>query len=249
MSINLYKVTVGNNVWYYTSGEFDISGGVNTYKAVPLKRTDLSYDLKETEVTLTVPSDLEPFSLFKNTTPLLPFTVEIIGYPSLNTVFKGNVLMVSFDIVTNVAKVKIGSAKALENTSCPARTFGTTCSYELFSTECGVSIASYTTILNVGDIVIDGNDMTHTSIGAHGDNYYRGGYIEASTGETQYITGQVGNTVTLLGGIVTIAEATTISFYPGCNKSHVTCDTKFSNQTRFGGFPFVPFINIFTEPF
>ena len=73
--------------------------------------------------------------------------------------------------------------------------------------------------------------------------------MEASTGETQYIVSQVGNIITLLGGIVTIDDATTMSFYPGCNKSHVTCDTKFNNQERFGGFPFVPFINIFTEPF
>ena len=249
MSINLYKVTVGSNVWRYTSGEFDIETALDTYLAKPLKRTDLSFDLKETEVTLTVPSDLEPFNLFKYATPLLPFTVEIIGYPSLSTVFKGNVLLVSFDVVTNVAKVKIGSAKALENTTCPARTFGTTCSYELFSGECGISLAAYTTTLNVGDLTIDGNDITHPTLGANGDNYYRGGYVEASTGETQYIVSQVGNTVTLMGGIVTIAEATTMKFYPGCNKSHVTCDIKFANQNRFGGFPFVPFINIFMEPF
>ena len=249
MAINMYKVTVGSNTWHYTSGEFDVTTGLDDYLAMPLKRTDLSFDLKETEVTLTAPSDLEPFSLFKYVTPLLPFTVEIIGYPSLNTVFKGNVLMVSFDVIKNEAKIKIGSAKALENTTCPARTFGTTCSYELYSEECGKNIADYTTTINVGSLVISGREMTHTALGAHGDNYYKGGYIEASTGETQYIVSQIGDTITLLGGIVTISEATTVSFYPGCNKSHVTCDTKFNNQTRFGGFPFVPFINIFMEPF
>ena len=249
MSINLYKVTVGEQRWYYTSGEFDVEYFVHTYLAKPLKRTDLSFDIKQTEVTLTMPADLEPFSQLKYVTPLLPFTVEIMGYPSLVTVFKGNVVGASFDVTTNVAKVKLGSVKSLENSTAPSRTFGTTCSHELFSGKCGLLSDDYKTTILKENIVVDGHTLTASDIGLNGDHYYHGGYIVASTGESQYIVSQVGDVITLLGGIVTIDDVTSIDFFPGCNKGHMTCADKFSNQINFGGFPFIPYINIFTEPF
>ncbi len=248
MAVNLYKITVGNDNWYYTSGEFDVIAGLITYTAMPLKRTDMSMDINQTEVTITMPADLAPFNWFKYSAPLLPFIVEIIGYPSLSTVFTGKVVSVSFDAATNIAKAKLGSTKALENSTCPSRTFGVTCSYELFGDSCGVDSNLYKYSKDITSITQNNNELTVVGIGTNGDYYYNGGWLQASTGETQYISKQVGDVVTMLGGIVTFSDATYIDFYPGCDKQHTTCLSKFNNIQRFGGFPTIPLINPYTEP-
>ena len=249
MAINLYKVTVGHNDWYYTSGEFDISGGVNSYTAVPIKRTDLTFELSQSDMTVTAPANLPPFDLLKYSVPLIPFTLEVLNYPSMAPAFKGNVLGASFDGVTNLVKVKVGSSTTLDGTTAPARMFGTTCSYELFSEQCGLNSEDFKILLPKDEITIDGVTMEHTSFGLAGNYFYSGGYLEADNGESQYITKQVGNIITLMGGLMTLEEISTINFYPGCNKSHVTCDTKFSNQRVFGGFPYIPMVNIVSEGF
>ena len=249
MAINMYKVTVGLQSWHYTSGEFDVNTGLHDYLAVPLKRTDLTFDLKQTEVTLTVPADLAPFDMFKYVAPLLPFTVEIMSYPSLVSSYIGNVVKVSFDAATNVAKVTLGSVKSLEDSVAPSRTFSVTCSYELFSEPCGLIANAFKTSVPIADIIVSELTMTADAFGTHGDHYYHGGYIMTSTGESQYIVEQIGNTITLLGGIVTINDVTNVDIFPGCNKGHMTCNDKFANQPNFGGYPFIPYINIFAEPF
>ena len=252
MALSLYKIILGNQAWYYTSGEFDLVGGVNPYYAKPIKRSDLTFDIKQTEVTLTIPGDLEPFHLLKYSAPLIPFKVQIIKYPSLVTHYIGNVVKALFDGNTNVAKITLGSTTTLENSTCPTRTFGSPCSYELFGEGCGLDSSVYQTNIDIGSITVSGTTLTASAIGAHGDGYYAGGYVEASTGETQYIMSQVGNTVTLMGGLATIIDVSSIIFYPGCDKSVTACETKFDNVAAinyYGGFPHIPGINPVTEGF
>ena len=248
MTINMYKVTVGYQEWHYTSGEFDVATGLDNYLAVPMKREDLSFDLNQTELTLTIPADLEPFTMFKYAAPLLPFTLEVLSYPSMNIIFVGNVLNVGFDGATNVAKVKVGSNKALEGTTCPSRTFGVTCSYELFGEACGLNSDDYKLVVAVGNITYDNRTISAAALSVHGDNYYSGGYLQTSTGETQYIISHTGDTLELLGGISTYPDAISVDFYVGCDKQHTTCVNKFNNIRRYGGFPTIPIINPYLEP-
>lgn len=249
MAINMYRVTVGSNQWYYTSGEYDVSTGIYDYLAKPLKRTDLSFDMSTTEVTLTIPGDLAPFELFKYSTPLIPFTVEIMEYPSMNSAFTGNVLSCSFDSVKGIAKVKLGSNRALDGSTAPARTFGTTCSYELFSSACGVSKASHAAVIGTGSMSQTDNVLYVPGLGAYGATTFSGGYLETTEGESQYIVSQSSDYVTLLGSLTTLGDSSAITFYKGCDKQHTTCNSKFGNIARFGGFPFIPFINPYSEGF
>ncbi len=76
--------------------------------------------------------------------------------------------------------------------------------------------------------------------------YFDLGYIVFTSGPNNGVTRAVDTY--LAGGVVTLrvglpnapTNGDTFTIYPGCNKSIVTCDKKFSNKANFGGFSFVP---------
>lgn len=250
MSVNLYDITVGAQNYYYTSGEFDVHTALHDYIAKPMSRSDLSFSIDQTELTLTVPADLEPFNLFKYSTPLLPFQVQVISHPSLAVFFDGIVKSVAFDGVKGTAVVKLGATKAVENSAAPSRSFGVTCSYELFSGECGINSGDFDISIVKAEVTQNSDtELQAPLLATKSDGYFTGGYVQTTTGESQYITGHIGEVVTLLAGLLTFDDSTSFTFVPGCDKGVGTCDAKFNNEINFGGFPYIPISNISSEGF
>lgn len=248
MAVNLYKVTVGPNVWKYTSGEFDVQTATELWKAIPLKRKDLTYDLKNTDLTLTVSSDTPPFDTYKYNTPIVPIEVVVYDYPSMSAKFTGVVVGISYNVTKNVATVKLGSTDAIGNSTCPNRTYGQMCSFTLFDSMCAVPASSFTATIPAGELNwVSGNIFKHPAIAGYPDGSFRNGYILFDTGESQFITNHTGDTITLLGAVFTKDTASSVDVTYGCNKSKNDCESKFNNLPNFGGFPFIPTKNPVTE--
>jgi len=250
MGVNLYQINVGPNEWQYTSGEFDVVTASTTWTAVPLKREDLSYDLKATGMSLTLPTDLAPFDTWKYNVPSIPIEVTVLDYPSMGVKFKGRVTGISYDAEKGIATAKVGSTDTIANTTTPSRTFGTSCSFELYSADCGVNIDAHKLVLNVGDISWQSPTiMKHSNLSGHASGAFRNGFLVLDTGESQFVTNHVGDTLYILSALGTLDSATTMSIYYGCNKSSGTCAGKFGNLPNFGGFPMIPSQNPVTEGF
>ena len=250
MGVNLYRVTVGPNEWKYTSGEFDVVAASETWTAVPLKRADLSLDLKATEMSLTIPIDLAPFNTWKYNVPSIPINLEVFDYPSMGVKFKGRVTGISYNAEKGMAGVKIGSTDTIANTSTPHRTYGTSCSFELYSAECGVNIDTHKVIINVAEISWSSpTTMSHGALGGVAGGAFRNGFLILDTGESQFITNHNGSTLNILSALGTLGSANIMAIYFGCNKSKETCASKFKNLPNFGGFPMIPTQNPVTEGF
>jgi len=247
MAVNLYNVTVGPTLWGYTSGEFDVVSATTTWQAVPIKRSDLSYDLKENALSLQVPDGLAPFDVWKTNVPAIPIEIEVLEYPSMAVKYRGRVIGISYNPMKGIADVKVGSTNNLANTTAPSRTYGQTCPYDLYSRQCGVSAGVHTLTLNTSDLVwVAPDKFKHP--GLNGSNFTNG-FVSLTTGESQFVVSHVGDTITILGVLGTVAESPTINIVMGCNKSKDECASKFGNLPRFGGFPLIPSINPVLEGF
>ena len=248
MAVNLYEVTVGTNVWRYTSGEFDVQTATEVWKAIPLKRKELTYDLKTTNLTMTVSADTPPFDTYKYNVPIVPINVVVYDYPSMGVKFTGTVVGISYNVKTNVASVKLGSTDTIGNSTCPNRTYGQMCSFDLFDEMCAVPVSSFTVTLPTNELTwSQGDVVSHPVLGGYPADSFRNGYVLFDTGESQFVVEHNGDTLKLLGTIFTRDDATTMQVTYGCNKSITDCENKFNNLPNFGGFPFVPTKNPVTE--
>lgn len=245
MAVDLYHVSAGPQVWRYTSGEFDVQTATDLWEAKPIKRQDLSYDLKQTGLSIILPDDVAPFDIFKTITPLLPITVIIYDYPTMGVKFKGDIKGVSYDATKSIATVSIGSTKFLGDTTAPNRTYSQSCPFDLYGQECGVDRAAYTiTVANSTVNWIAPDKLENPAFA--GQNLING-YIELDTGESQFITAQSGGTLQLLWAVATRDDAVTVKAVANCMKSTYYCDTYFNNLPNYGGFPYIPTKNPATE--
>ena len=247
MAINLYTVTMGNQTWHYTSNETDVDSGGNTYTAKPISRQELTYDFKITNLKLTVPSSLYPFSIFKEAAPILPITVSISEYPSGTKKFEGKVLSIGFSAKKGEAVVSLGSVIALKNSTAPDRTFSLFCSFDLYDSECTMPKSGWEVTVPASEVFHTKLTYKHSDFANKPSGTFKFGYVFLDTGEAQYVSDHVNDELTLLGRLHTLDAASNFTVQAGCDKTIDTCRNKFGNEPNFGGFPFVPDTNPVTD--
>lgn len=236
----LYTFKTSDATYRYTSAEKSVVYGGEAYAAEPISRGDFKKDYAAENTTVTLPLSLQPAPRFRLMSPSSYMLVTIQkndGTP----LFNGKVSSCSFDVKKGTATLKIISTQALLKTIIPSRTYSLSCGYELFGFGCGLNADSWK--LNV----IPSADaskitFTHSAFGVRGADYYAGGYAKLGE-EYSYIVSHQGSVIKLLFPLQTFTGAEEVAFYPGCNKTRAACKTKFVNERRYGGFPFVPNIN------
>jgi uncharacterized phage protein (TIGR02218 family) len=129
-------------------------------------------------------------------------------------------------------------------------TYRRSCRYELGSTDCGVTLATYTEAATVTDVSGAGLDARRTFLvagPAEAAGFYDLGYIEWLTGANAGLVSQVKaftagplKVVVQLKTPFALEVGDTGNLVAGCDKLSATCIAKFDNLVNFGGFPFLP---------
>lgn len=129
------------------------------------------------------------------------------------------------------------------------------CRHALYSDKCGVNDYDYAVVASA--TAVAGTTVTLDTLGSGEDNnnYFTGGTLETSTGELRYITSHSGLTLTLMYALPSLTEEvndgsagqSTVTLYPGCDHTRATCVSKFNNVDNFGGFPWLPSKNPFSN--
>lgn len=131
--------------------------------------------------------------------------------------------------------------------------FGRQCRWNLYDTDCQVSLAGFQAI---GVVVLGTTDGEKRRIiradpaslsGGFADAFFANGNAIFTTGANSGLKGEI-KLYTMatrlielqLGMPYDIAIGDTLTVQAGCDKLATTCNTKFSNIIRFGGFPFMP---------
>jgi len=132
----------------------------------------------------------------------------------------------------------------------PRRTWSTSCPYFHYGGLCLLVEGDFTSILSVTSISANGLDFTITGLQAdqsttNGD--YIGGRIKKSSGfETRLIVDHVGDVVTIQYPFAEDLTSIQVDVSQGCDRTTIRCK-EFNNLDNYGGFPFTPETNPFTE--
>jgi hypothetical protein len=154
------------------------------------------------------------------------------------------------------------------------RKYESNCPHNIYSTACGLEQANYgLTISNITSVVgtsitiadsaflakdVDVRDAKNGLVVARekinsagvktyftGTGYYSGGMLKLADGSFHLITRHETGKITLLRPLPGNADLTGAKLFPGCDRAFSTCKTKFSNESNFGGFPWLPDANPF----
>jgi len=243
--VELYRVTIGNDIYRYTSCDHDVVFEGEKYTAAPIKRSTLRHELelKPYHITITAPLSDEVLSYIANT-PVEPAKVEIWRAVSPDTslyrkIFTGRIKSVTFK--DKLAQISLESVTVLLKSRLPRFVYQAYCNNSLFDEVCGLNIEDYK--LSTG-VAVSGNNLISANFSAQPNGYYTGGHVRFGT-DMRLITNHVTDTITLqIPFDARVQTGTVVDVFPGCDKSPAMCKNKFNNINRFLGFPYIPSKNI-----
>lgn len=138
--------------------------------------------------------------------------------------------------------LRVNSDVSMLQVNLPRNCYQAACLQSLYSTDCGVVRASFAT----AGTVAAGSTVSKINCGlAQAATYFDSGYVVFTSGNMNGVKRTVKSyspgTFSIYNPLPEIpALGVTFSIYPGCDKTMTTCQTKFSNLSKFRGFPFVP---------
>jgi len=253
--IELYEIIQGSTIYRLASSEDDITIGSDVYtaEAVARDKIEIGSDMRNRNLTVTMPT-AHPFpQQYIDTPPPTKATINIYRYqrdesPAFNTqvlMFKGQVKSVRFPNDGHSSALLIRSIESALNRNIPRFTFMNMCNHVLYDSNCGVNSANFNHIGLVSSI--SGTTVTITGLSASGLDV-TGGYVTPLSGVQDFrmILSQSGDDVEILLPFSSDPTGLNVQAFAGCD--HIItgdCALTFDNVAEFGGFAFVPSRNIF----
>lgn len=255
--IELYEFSIGATTYYWTSAEDTVTVSAQDYEPLAgLSRSKIGQGPEERDATLTVTMPaINPFVRpYIAAVPSTRATVKILRLhrpdfpgPEVVTIFEGIVKAVNFDQDGGrVAKVAVEPLVGATSRPVPQFTYQGLCNHVLYDDQCQVDDTdpNYRATLTV--TAVAGNVLTIAGLAGFGDGWFTGGVVEINGGlDARLIIDQTGNDVTLHLPFPSSPLGTLAIVLAGCAHDITTCKNKFDNVINYGGFAFVPTINIF----
>lgn len=242
----LFEFVLENEVTRYTSSGYDISYNNHTYKAVAISRNEISKDSFNDEATITCDSGLYPVYLFKQFNPSYNVIVRVMSGSGV-LLFWGRVKDVEFSADKGDATIKLATLGSLLKSKIPNRTYSRGCSFECFSSECGLNKDEFKLTILGSECEFGSDLMSIKSPKINKpDGYFNNGYVEVNR-QMSYIISSKVNEIRLMFPLSDLNSSAVIHCYAGCDKTLNTCKNKFHNGLNYGGFAFVPDKNPMTD--
>lgn len=260
MSYNeLYRFTMGTDVWTFTSGDTEVVYNSETYTPQPIGRGQRESKRELSKATLDVQMDVQNVIaqdlLGAITERQLGLTLYIQNDASTIVGWKGR--LSSLKPAGNKVGLSFESVfTSLRRPGLRAR-FQKNCRYVLYHNGCNVdpetvaSIPGLPTSVTAEVIVI-------AAAALQADGWWIGGMVREGGGLYGFVVDHVGTTITLQRPLDTLIQdmvpaqygygnnygnlygSPSVTLFPGCDHQRGTCLTKFANLNNFGGFPWIP---------
>ena len=260
----------GTEKFTFTSGQINVEHDGDIYTPAPIARSSpkIGVNTSSGNITLTFPRDHEYVQRYIQGQPPLPETCTIYrghstdgATPEMITFFSGDVNGVVFE--GNEAKVTLATVSARMQREVPKRSFSWSCNHVLYDGLCQIGKESYRSDVRVVSISTDGLTVfiehdpawggTSAADRVAGDaTYFAGGLVKFSSPIGTYSRTIMAydsgtGSITLSLPLETLTVSGIMSLYAGCNHAAQTCRDKFNNIRNYGGFPFVPTSNPFSD--
>lgn len=246
--IELYTFTIGAQVLRYTSAEDIVSYSANNYLPRPMERNSPTLSSGETgrqQMEFTLPKDDELSQRYIAIVPAQRVEVEVLRFhrddsPNGFVLWKGRITSAKFEKQGTVCRFFSVSSEAALARPIPGRKYQSLCNHVLYDGGCQVVKTSFkhsdTVTGEVGRVLTIDNLLS-----AKGAGWAIGGTVEIPGDvEKRMIIAQSGDDVTLQIAFPESLIGVAVDVFAGCDHTLATCNGKFSNADRFGGFAFVP---------
>jgi uncharacterized phage protein (TIGR02218 family) len=248
----LYKFSSDDGDWFFTSSDQMIEFNSDEYEPVTIIREqfEVTDDAFRSDIKLT---------MGRNNDLVVDFLNMVINSVVTLTIFRGHfgieaesvVLwkgrIISFDFKESDVLVACESIFSSLRTPGLQPKYQYLCRHSLYFEGCNVAKASYLAAnLEVADVT--GFNVTMTDISVYtgyAADWFRGGYLQYGH-IYLFIEAHNGNVLTV-DRRVPFDAGVLVDLYPGCNHTMTHCIDKFNNYLNFGGFPWIPTKNPFSD--
>lgn len=256
LPIEVYKLTVGNITYRFTSVADEQVLGADTYEPIAVERSQITMSQDErTEIlNMTMPSNHPFIRRYTNIVPGLKANLSIFRFHRLDGAleqilfYKGLVRSVAFTRNATEAKIAVMPLTKGLSRMVPRFTYQSPCNHILYDERCkvGETLANVHTNIVTGVV---GTTITINGLTAKGTGWADGGMLtNPARDDYRLILSHTGDDVVILmpftDAFGLLGE--TLEVLAGCDHSLPTCKTKFDNVINYGGFKFVPTRNPFT---
>lgn len=241
----LYQITQGAQIYYYTSGLEQITFGGKLYYPRAINRSDFSNTTKMESLKLTLTTTIDDqLRKFLSSAPLEPILLKITRV-FLTSLLESSILFegeaIDFTFKDNQVQVIFESRTRIFQSQCPKVLYQASCNHFLFDDGCTLDEDDYKVESTLSSV--SGITLTSTVFSAFANGYFTGGYIKVFT-DYRMITNHVGNEIKIQVPFTPVVGiGSPFQAFPGCDLKPTTCKTKFSNFVNFVGFPYIPTSN------
>ena len=245
----LYLFSYNGQLYGYTSATRALTVASQLYTPTPIERTKIRWTTKLTggKLLLDVPVDFPMALLFDGFPPESPVNLTVYRYHITDAdeesivIWVGRVRGASWQ--ETKAVLSCDSFATTLNKTGPRLQFQYMCNHVLYGTQCGISESAFSASVTLYSI--SGLNLYSTALASYADGWFDGGYFRFDN-KYRMITSHVGDRITVTALIDQLVGNSVITVSAGCSHTFDTCVDKFSNQRRYGGYPFVPNRNPFT---
>lgn len=254
LKLELFRFIEGTNVYLKTNWDqpytYDSGTGPEIYLPTTMKRTEMEskneINKQTIDITFSLDDTMARHWMIDNVETVVTLTIFEVDGEDVAVSWKGRLssvkpnqtdLTISFESIFT----------SLRRPGLRAR-YLRTCRFSLYRRGCGLDKAGFA-IPGVPSAV-SGVTVTVGAAATLPNGWFTAGMIAADDGTLRFITNHVGSTLTLMRRLPSLEVAfaagpTSVTLYPGCDRTRTTCNTKFNNLPNYGGFDWIPTRNPF----
>jgi len=174
---------------------------------------------------------------------IMPTPGDVTTYGPIASFFEGRVSGV--EPVGPRVRLRLKSELEALNVMLPKFLLQPSCANVVYDTNCALVKATYTDAATATGGTTTTVTTATAAVTGKAANYYVLGVVRFTSGA---LIGLRRSVSVSSGGTITLAlplpsapvAAVTFDIFPGCDRTSATCNTRFSNLSRFRGFPHIP---------
>jgi uncharacterized phage protein (TIGR02218 family) len=247
--VELYVYHYQGGTFYHTTADadYDLAGVI--YTAVPgLSRSEIddTGEISKSSLTLTAPENYIISALFEVYPPsdvveLTVYRLQRADPTDPKIMWLGRVLNCTWSV--GYSTLMCESMQTRLKQPGLRRIYSKNCPHVLYGSECRANQVFFEETATLDAITAAGFDLHSPDIAGFPDGYFSGGKMAFDAGggiiDRRSIRTHLGDRITLSHPIPALDSSSTITLWPGCDRTKETCITKFNNLENYGGFPYM----------
>lgn len=248
--VELYYFAIGTDNYYYTSAPDNILFGGNTYLPRQITRTSppISTEDRRQQIEVTLLTEDVVASRFVGVVPNSQMTLDVFRYHRGDSeayiMWSGDIVGAAYINQGAQCKFRGVTTETAFGRAIPRLKYQGLCNHVLFGPSCKLINTNFlhTAICSSkssSTITVNG------ILAAKGPNWMVSGYVNLNDSDYRLVFKQDGDVLYFYLPFENDPVGETVKCFAGCDHTLVDCRGKFNNEDQYGGFAFVPELNVF----